>query len=114
MKRYSGLGILAVLVLFIVTACAPSFNLTMGEIPATDPMTNINPGQTTRGQVQGLYGPPDLEGVNDAGEPTWTYTRMSVFVEKASEAQMTEFFNLVVAFNGDRVSSFSFDRKARE
>jgi len=114
MKRYSGLAILTVLVLFLAVACAPSFNLTLGEIPTADPMTNIKPGETTRGQVQGLYGPPDLEGVNDAGEPTWTYTRMSVFVEKASDASMTEFFNLVVAFDGDTVNSFSFDRKAKE
>jgi len=113
MKRYAGLMVLVVSIAFAAMACAPSFNLTLGEIPTADPMTNIKAGETTRGQVQGLYGPPDLEGVNDAGEPTWTYTRMSVYVEKASDARMTEFFNLVVAFEGDTVSSYSFDRKAK-
>lgn len=114
MKKYMGLMILAVSFLFIATACAPSFNLTLGEIPAADPMTNIKPGETTRGEVQGLFGPPDMEGVNDAGQPTWTYTRMKVKVEKASDARMTEFFNLTVAFDGDVVGSYSFDRKAKE
>jgi hypothetical protein len=114
MKRHAGLMVLAVSLLFLGLACAPSFNLTLGEIPSADPMTNIKPGETTRGEVQGLFGSPDLEGVNDDGQFTWTYTRMSVKVEKASDARMTDFFSLVVAFDGDLVSSFSFDRKAKE
>jgi hypothetical protein len=114
MKRYSGLMVLLVSILFLTVACAPSFNLTLGEIPAADPKTNIKPGETTRGEVQGLFGPPDMEGVNDDGRPTWTYTRMSVEVEKASDARMTEFFNLTVSFDGDVVNSYSYDRKAKE
>ncbi len=113
MRKITEWTVLAVVILFLAVACAPSFNLTLGEIPAADPATNIKPGETTRGEVQGLFGPPDMEGVNDDGRPTWTYTRMSIEVEKASDARMTEFFNLTVSFDGDVVNSYSYDRKAK-
>lgn len=113
MRKITEWTVLAVVILFFTVACAPSFNLTLGEIPAADPATNIKPGETTRGEVQGLFGPPDMEGVNDDGRPTWTYTRMSIEVEKASDARMTEFFNLTVSFDGDVVNSYSYDRKAK-
>ncbi len=107
------LAVLAVFTL-LTASCAPTLNLSLGQIPAADPGKLIKSGQTSRQEILKIFGPPDLEGVDEKGLPTWTYTRLTVEVVKARDAAIKEFFNLEVSFKGDVVDSFSYDVKARE
>ncbi|GBE14553.1 hypothetical protein BMS3Abin14_00597 [bacterium BMS3Abin14] len=98
----------------LAVGCAPTFNLALGEIPATDPGAVIKGGVTTRQEVLEQFGTPDLKGVDKNGLPTWTYTRMSLEVKNARNATITGFFNLAISFEGDLVKSYSYDRKAEQ
>ena len=105
----------AVLLLAMLAAgCAPTLNLSLGEIPTTDPGAVIERGMTTRQEVLERFGTPDLKGVDEDGLPTWTYTRMSLEVRQAKDATITGFFNLAISFEGDLVKSYRYDRKAEK
>ncbi len=110
MKSGRFLCILLALVLF--AACAPTLNLTLGQMPAVDPGSQIEAGMTTQKEVLGLFGPPDFTGVDADGLVRWTWTRISLEVKKAKDATITAFFNLEVSFDGEIVKSFSYSKKA--
>ena len=97
---------------FAVGACMPNMYLSVGEIPAKDPGAVIEPDMTTRQDVMDSFGQPDLEGVDDEGLPTWTYTRISMEVIKGKDAKLLALFNLKITFDGDLVKSYSYDKKA--
>ena len=103
----------AVAAAFLV-GCAPSVTLNLGSYPAADPMKAIAPGITSRQDIVDVFGPPDFEGVDRDGLLKWTYTRIGIHVEKAKDAEITKFFNLVVFFRDDVVDSYTFDRKSGE
>lgn len=96
----------------LVAACAPTFNVTMGNMPAHDPGAQIEAGMTTKTEIVELFGQPDFTGVDADGLVKWTWTHMAVEVKEASDASITSFFNLEVSFDGDLVSSYSYSRKA--
>ncbi len=110
-RRARRLACAAALLFF--TGCAPTLTLSLGEMPAADPQAKIQAGMTTRQEIVGLFGQPDLAGVSEDGLPTWTYTRAVVEVAKAKDAVLTGYFNLKVTFKGDLVDSYSLDRKAQ-
>ena len=98
--------------IFSLAACAPTFNVTMGNMPTQDPGVKIEAGRTTKAEVVQLFGQPDFTGVNEDGLPRWTWTHLGVEVVKAKAASITSFFNLEVSFDGDLVSTYSYSRKA--
>ena len=108
----SRLIVIAALVSILAAAGCGTMHLSLGEVPATNPSSFIEPGKTTRQDIQAKYGPPDLEGRDKEGLPTWTYTRMALKVRQMKETEMTGFFNLTVSFEGEVVDSYSYDLKA--
>jgi len=97
---------------FFAAACAPTFNVTLGNMPAADPGAKIEAGMTTRSEIVGLFGQPDFKGVDEDGLPRWTWTHMAVEATPGKEATITSFFNLEVSFDGELVSSYSYSKKA--
>jgi len=93
-------------------ACAPTLNVTMGKMPASDPGTRIEKGVTSRAEIVELFGKPDFTGFDEDGLVKWTWTHLGVEVKGGKDASITSFFNLEVSFEGEKVSSFSYSRKA--
>lgn len=84
---------------FLVTGCA-----TVGHDFATHNVDQIKVGETTRSDIQEMFGDPWRTGIED-GKRTWTYAkyRWSAF----SDTQTTD---LVVRFHDDgRVASYSYN-----
>jgi len=106
--------ILLAIALFVSAACAPTFNVTMGNMPAHDPGAKIEAGMTTRAEVVELFGQPDFTGVDADGRPEWTWTHLGVEVKAGKDATITSFFNLEISFDGDLVSSYSYSKKRTE
>ena len=93
-------------------ACAPTFDVTVGQMPAYDPGSKIKTGVTTKTEMINLYGQPDFTGVDKDGLLKWTWTHLGVKATPGKEATVTSFFNLEVSFDGDLVSSYSYSKKA--
>jgi hypothetical protein len=93
-------------------ACAPTFNVTLGNMPTQDPGGKIEAGMTTKAEVVELFGQPDFTGVDADGLLKWTWTHLGVKATPGKEATITSFFNLEVSFDGELVSSYSYSRKA--
>lgn len=92
-------AILVGLSLLLVVGCA-----TVGRDFATHNVDQIEVGETTRSDIQEMFGEPWRTGIED-GKRTWTYGkyRWSAF----GEAETTD---LVVRFNKDgRVSSYVYN-----
>jgi len=104
--------ILLTMILFALVACAPTFNVTMGNMPTHDPGAKVEAGMTTKAEVVQLFGQPDFTGVDADGRPEWTWTHLGVEVKAGKDASITSFFNLEVSFDGDLVSSYSYSKKA--
>ena len=96
----------------LATACAPTFDVTVGLMPAHDPGSMIDPGVTTKTEVINLFGQPDFTGVDKDGLLQWTWTHMGIKATPGKEATITSFLNLEVSFDGEKVSSFSYSKKA--
>jgi outer membrane protein assembly factor BamE (lipoprotein component of BamABCDE complex) len=91
--------ILVTLTLAIVAGCA-----TVGQDFATHNVDQIEIGETTRSDIQEMFGEPWRTGIDD-GKRTWTYGkyRWSAF----GDAETTD---LVVRFNQDgTVSSYVYN-----
>jgi len=84
----------------------------MGKMPTLDPGTVIRSGMTTKSEMVGMFGDPDLTGVDEEGLVKWTWTHIGVEVKGGKDASITSFFNLEVSFREDKVNSFSYSRKA--
>ncbi|WP_111498361.1 MULTISPECIES: outer membrane protein assembly factor BamE domain-containing protein [Marinobacter] len=84
------LGATVVASTLAATGCA-----TVGHDFPTHNVDQITVDQTTRSDIQAMFGDPWRTGIED-GKPTWTYGKYhwSAF----SEAETTD---LVVRFNGD-------------
>lgn len=95
-----------------LAACAPTFNVTLGNMPAHDPGARIEAGMTTKSEVVELFGQPDFTGIDADGLAKWTWTSLGVEVKGGKDASITSFFNLEVSFEGDLVKSYSYSRKA--
>ena len=93
-------------------ACAPTFDVTVGSMPAYDPGSKIDPGVTTKTEVINLFGQPDFTGVDKDGLLQWTWTHLGIKATPGKEATITSFFNLEVSFDGEKVSSYSYSKKA--
>ena len=107
------LTVLLSIAMLAAASCAPSFSVTMGNMPTQDPGAKIEAGMTTKAEVVELYGQPDFTGVDENGLPKWTWTHMGIYVKKAKDASITSFFNLEVSFDGELVSSYSYSQKAK-
>ena len=86
-------------VLAVFAGCA-----TVGKDFATHKVDQITMGETTRDDIEAMFGAPWRTGIED-GKPTWTYGkyRWSAF----GDAETTD---LVVRFNPDgTVSSYVFN-----
>ncbi|MBE01743.1 outer membrane protein assembly factor BamE [Marinobacter lutaoensis] len=97
-KRFLQPALLA-LMLAVLAGCA-----TVGRDFPTHNVDQIRIGETTRADIQAMFGEPWRTGVED-GQRTWTYGRYrwSAF----GEAQTTD---LVVRFNDDgTVASYVFN-----
>lgn len=105
--------ILLSMILLATVACAPTFNVTMGNMPTQDPGAKIEAGMTTKAEVVELFGQPDFTGVDADGLLKWTWTHLGVEVKAGKDASITSFFNLEVSFDGELVSSYSYSRKAQ-
>ena len=93
------LKITALVVILTLAGCA-----TVGRDFATHNVDEITVGETTRADIQALFGEPWRTGVED-GKRTWTYGkyRWSAF----GDAETTD---LVVRFNEDgTVSSYVYN-----
>jgi outer membrane protein assembly factor BamE (lipoprotein component of BamABCDE complex) len=97
---------------FTIGACAPTFNVTLGQMPSQDPGSKIEAGKTTKDEIVKLYGKPDFTGIDEDGFVKWTWTHLGVEVREGKEATITSFFNLEVSFDEDLVESYSYSRKA--
>jgi hypothetical protein len=95
----------------LTAACAPTFDVTVGLMPAHDPGSKIEPGVTTKTEVMGLFGQPDFTGVDKDGLLQWTWTHLGVKATPGKEATITSFFNLEVSFDGELVKSYSYSKK---
>jgi len=104
--------ILLAAILLILAACAPTFNVTMGNMPTQDPGAKIEAGMTTKAEVVQLFGQPDFTGIDADGLLKWTWTHLGVEVKEGKDASITSFFNLEVSFDGELVGSYSYSRKA--
>jgi len=104
--------ILMAAVVLALTACVPTLKVELGKMPTQDPGAKITAGVTTKSEVVKLFGKPDLEGVDENGLVKWTWTHMGVEVKGGKEANITSFFNLEVSFKEDKVSSYSYSKKA--
>ena len=93
-------------------ACAPTFNVTMGNMPTQDPGARIEADMTTKAEIVELFGQPDFTGIDSDGLQEWTWTHLGVEVKGGKDASITSFFNLEVSFDGELVSSYSYSRKA--
>ena len=93
--------------------CAPTFDVTVGQMPVYDPGSKIEAGVTTKTEMINLYGQPDFTGVDKDGLTEWTWTHLGVKATPGKEATVTSFFNLEVSFDGEKVSSFSYSKKAK-
>jgi outer membrane protein assembly factor BamE (lipoprotein component of BamABCDE complex) len=92
-------AILITLILVLAAGCA-----TVGKDFATHKVDEITVGETTRSDIQTMFGDPWRTGIED-GKRTWTYGkyRWSAF----GDAETTD---LVVRFNPDgSVSSYVFN-----
>ncbi len=107
------LVVLLSITLLASVACAPTFNVTLGNMPTQDPGAKIEAGMTTKAEIVQMYGQPDLTGVDENGLPKWTWTHMGIEATPGKEATITSFFNLEVSFDGELVSSFSYSQKAK-
>lgn len=96
----------------LAAACAPTFDVTVGSMPAHDPGSKIDPGVTTKTEVINLFGKPDFTGVDKDGLLQWTWTHLGIKATPGKETTITSFFNLEVSFDGEKVSSFSYSKKA--
>ncbi|MGD8353511.1 MAG: hypothetical protein PVJ01_05025 [Pseudomonadota bacterium] len=104
--------IISGLIIAATGACAPTFNVTLGTMPANDPSSSIQAGVTTKADILRLFGDPDFTGVDTDGLEKWTWTHMDVKATPGKEAAITSFFNLEVSFDGEKVDSYSWSRKA--
>lgn len=104
--------ILLATILFALAACAPTFNVTMGNMPTQDPGARIEADMTTKSEVIELFGQPDFTGIDTDGLVKWTWTHLGVEVKAGKDASITSFFNLEVSFDEELVSSYSYSRKA--
>lgn len=96
-RSFSAVALFALL--FIVSGCA-----TVGQDFATHNVDQIEVDETTRSDIQEMFGEPWRTGVED-GKRTWTYGkyRWSAF----GDAETTD---LVVRFNEDgTVSSYVYN-----
>ncbi len=100
------------LIALAAVACAPTFNVTMGQMPSQDPGAMIEAGMTTRSEVLEMFGQPDFTGIDADGLEKWTWAHMGVQVKAGKDADITSFFNMDVSFAGDLVDSFSYSKKA--
>jgi hypothetical protein len=103
---------LLLLVLLGAAACAPTFNVTMGQMPSQDPGAMIEAGMTTKVEIVEMFGQPDFTGIDADGLEEWTWAHMGVEIKAGKEANLTSFFNLEVSFAGELVDSFSYSKKA--
>jgi hypothetical protein len=106
--------ILLATIIFALAACAPTFNVTMGNMPTQDPGARIEAGMTTKAEVVELFGQPDFTGVDADGLLEWTWAHMGVEVKAGKDASITSFFNLEVSFDGELVKSYSYSKKRTE
>ena len=104
--------IIAALLMVVTGACAPTFNVTLGSMPAHDPAGRIQSGVTSKTEILDLFGKPDFTGVDADGFEEWTWTHMDVEATPGKEAAITSFFNLEVSFDGEKVKSYSYSKKA--
>lgn len=100
------------LVLLTAGACAPTFNVTMGQMPPQDPGAMIEAGMTTRTEIVEMFGQPDFTGIDADGLPKWSWGHMTVEIKGGKDADLKAFFSLEVSFAGDLVDSFSYSKKA--
>jgi hypothetical protein len=103
---------LLLIVLLAASACAPTFNVTMGQMPTQDPGAMIESEMTTKAEILEMFGQPDLKGVDADGLEEWTWAHMGVEIKAGKEANLTSFFNLEVSFDGELVDSYSYSKKA--
>jgi hypothetical protein len=106
--------ILSGTMIFVFGACAPTFNVTLGNMPAQDPGAKIEAGMTTKAEIVQMFGQPDFTGVDEEGLPKWTWTHMGIKATPGKEATITSFFNLEVSFDGELVNSYSYSKKRTE
>ena len=99
-------------ILLWITACVPTFHVTLGSMPDQDPGSKVESGVTTKAQILQLFGQPDFTGVDDDGFPRWTWTHLGVEVVGGRDASITSFFNLEISFDGEKVRSYSYSKKA--
>jgi hypothetical protein len=83
-------------------------------MPAEDPGSKIQAGVTSKTELINIYGQPDFTGVDKDGLIQWTWTHLGVKATPGKEAAITSFFNLEVSFDGEKVSSFSYSKKAEQ
>lgn len=100
------------LVLLTAGACAPTFNVTMGQMPPQDPGAMIESGMTTKAEIIEMFGQPDFTGIDVDGLPKWSWGHMMVEIKAGKEANLQSFFSLEVSFAGDLVDSYSYSKKA--
>src|SRR5210317_240577 len=88
------LVVLLSIAMLAAVSCAPSFSVTMGNMPGQDPGARIEAGMTTKAEVVELFGQPDFTGIDENGLPKWTWTHLGVKATPGKEATITSFFNL--------------------
>ena len=108
------LAVMLSIALLAAAGCAPTFNVTMGNMPTQDPGAKIEAGMTTKAEVVELFGQPDFTGVDADGLLKWTWPHLGIEATPGKEATITSFFNLEVSFDGELVSSYSYSRKAEQ
>lgn len=99
MQTTRSLLLVAVLALFL-TACA-----NVGKPYAEHKVSEIEVGETTRAQIEEMFGPPWRTGL-ESGKTTWTYGhyRYSLFSDDRTS-------DLVVRYDeNNRVESYTYNR----
>lgn len=99
MRLLKNLSLVALLALFL-TACA-----TVGQPYAEHKVEDIQVGETTRAQIEEMFGSPWRVGL-ESGKTTWTYGhyRYRVFGDDKTT-------DLVVRFDSNnRVESYTYNR----
>ncbi|MGB3256065.1 hypothetical protein [Buttiauxella gaviniae] len=113
--------LVASMVVMLLAGCASSGNKHLQKETEASMQTKIKEGTTTKAEVKAKFGSPDSVNFTDGGKEIWKYTFARAKVSGKAFIPFYGMFNntvtgtkkeLVILFDGDKVSKFSMSESA--
>lgn len=113
--------IIMAVVAITLASCASSGNKALKKETEVSVQSKLKEGITTKSQVKSYFGSPDNVNFTDAGNEVWRYSFARAKVSGKAFIPFYGIFNntvtgtkkeLVILFNGDKISKYSMSESA--